>query len=50
MTGEGNAALMIGKVFHAACRRAGLSQRPWPVSAAAFRRPEPTSGQLTLFD
>jgi DNA repair photolyase len=50
MTGQGHAAEMIGKVFRAACRRVGLNQRPWPVSAAAFRRPEPTHGQLRLFD
>jgi DNA repair photolyase len=50
MTGEGNAAEMIGQIFRATCRRVGLNQRPWPVSAAAFRRPPPSGSQLTLFD
>ena len=50
MSGEGEAAEMIKQVFRATCHRAGLNQRPWPVSAAAFRRPKPVGGQLTLFD
>jgi DNA repair photolyase len=50
MSGEGNAAEMIGQVFRGSCRRAGLNQRPWPVSAAAFRRPHTDHCQLTLFD
>jgi DNA repair photolyase len=50
MSGEGSAAEMIGQVFRATCRRVGLNQRPWPVSAASFRRPEPDRRQLTLFD
>jgi len=50
MSGEGNAAEMIAQVFRTTCRRSGLNQRPWPVSAAAFRRPKPEHGQLTLFD
>jgi DNA repair photolyase len=50
MRGEGNAAELISQLFHATCRRAGLNERPWPVSAAAFRRPKPDAGQLTLFD
>jgi DNA repair photolyase len=50
MTGEGNAAEMIGQIFRATCRRLGLNQGPWPVSPAAFRRPQPPGGQLTLFD
>jgi len=46
MSGEGNAAEMIAQVFRTTCRRAGLNQRPWPVSAAAFRRPcVPGQGQ-----
>ncbi len=50
MRGEGNAAEMIAQVFRATTRRLRLNQRPWPVSAAAFRPPKPSSGQLTLFD
>jgi DNA repair photolyase len=52
MRGEGNAAEMIAQIFRATCRRAGLNQRPWPVSAAAFRRPGvPGQGeQLRLFE
>ncbi len=50
MSGEGNAAEMIKQIFRATCRRAGLNERPWPVSAAAFRRPKPDGGQLTLFE
>ncbi len=47
MGGEGHHAEMIARLFRSASRRAGLNQRPWPVSAAAFRRPGPE--QLTLF-
>ena len=50
MSGEGNAAEMIGQIFRAACRRAGLNRVPWPVKASAFRPPRPTGGQLTLFE
>jgi DNA repair photolyase len=50
MRGEGSAAEIISQLFHATCRKAGLNQSPWPVSPAAFRRPAPTTGQLTLFD
>jgi DNA repair photolyase len=50
MSGEGTAALMISQIFRGACRRAGLNLHPWPVTAAAFRRPTPHDGQLTLFD
>jgi DNA repair photolyase len=50
MSGEGNAAIMISQIFRGACRRAGLNLQPWPVTAAAFRRPTPVDGQLTLFD
>ena len=50
MSGEGNAALMIAQIFKGACRRAGLNLHPWPVTAAAFRRPRPRDGQLTLFE
>ncbi len=48
MSGEGNQAELIARVFRTACRRAGLNEHPWPVSTAAFRRPGPQ--QLTLFD
>jgi DNA repair photolyase len=47
MRGEGHHAEMIARLFRSASRRAGLNQSPWPVSAAAFRRPGPE--QLTLF-
>ena len=47
MGGEGHHAEMIARLFRSASRRAGLNQRPWPVSTAAFRRPGPE--QLTLF-
>ena len=47
MGGQGNHAELIARLFRTASRRAGLNQRPWPVSAAAFRRPG--LEQLTLF-
>ena len=50
MSGEGNAAEMIGQIFRSASRRAGMNVQPWPVNARAFRRPKPRDGQLTLFD
>jgi DNA repair photolyase len=50
MTGEGNAAIMIAQIFKSASRRAGLNRQPWPVSAAAFRRPGPHDHQLRLFE
>jgi DNA repair photolyase len=50
MSGEGQAAHMISQLFRGACRRAGLNLHPWPVTAAAFRRPMPYDGQLTLFE
>jgi len=50
MSGEGNAAEMIGQIFRSASRRAGMNVRPWPVNAGAFRRPRSRDGQLTLFD
>jgi DNA repair photolyase len=50
MRGEGKAAELISRLFHSACRRAGLNQQPWPVSVAAFRCPARLEGQLTLFD
>jgi DNA repair photolyase len=46
MRGEGNLADLIAGLFQSASRRAGLNQRPWPVSTAAFRRGEQ---QLMLF-
>ncbi len=50
MRGEGEAASVIGRLFKNSCRRFGLNQRRWPVSAAAFRRPTPAGSQLTLFE
>jgi DNA repair photolyase len=50
MSGEGSAAIMISQIFRGACRRAGVNLHPWPVTAAAFRRPTPHVGQLTLFE
>jgi DNA repair photolyase len=50
MSGEGVAANMIGRLFRTSCRRFGLNQRSWPVSAATFRRPVSPGGQLTMFD
>jgi DNA repair photolyase len=47
MRGEGNLAELIARLFRTASRRAGLNQHPWPVSAAAFRRPG--LEQLMLF-
>jgi hypothetical protein len=47
MRGEENLAELIARLFRTASRRAGLNQHPWPVSAAAFRRPG--LEQLTLF-
>ncbi|HZW34888.1 MAG TPA: PA0069 family radical SAM protein, partial [Isosphaeraceae bacterium] len=47
MSGEGNHAELIARLFQSASRRAGLNQGPWPVSPAAFRRPG--LEQLTLF-
>jgi DNA repair photolyase len=44
MRGEGPIADLIRQVFYVNCRQFGLNQRPWPVSAAAFRRP-PVPGQ-----
>ena len=48
MRGEGAAAEAIARLFRSAARRAGLNQTPWPVSPAAFRRPDqgPTQGML----
>ena len=39
MSGEGKAAELISRLFRLTCRRVGLNQHPWPVSAEAFRRP-----------
>jgi DNA repair photolyase len=50
MSGKGDAATMIAQMFRGACRRAGLNLQPWPVSAAAFRRPIRKGDQLTLFE
>jgi DNA repair photolyase len=50
MRGDGAAAEIISQLFHATCRKAGLNRLAWSISPAAFRRPAPQSGQLTLFD
>jgi DNA repair photolyase len=52
MRGEGPIADLIRQMFYSGCRQAGLNQRPWPVSAAAFRRPEASgqAQQLRLFE
>ncbi len=52
MSGDGPIANLIRQVFLTRCRRLGLNQRPWPVSADAFRRPiDPAQRQqLQLFE
>ncbi len=50
MGGEGHQAELISRLFRTASRRAGLNQRPWPVSAAAFHRPESGPRQRMLFE
>lgn len=50
MRGEGAAAEAIARLFRSAARRAGLNQTPWPVSPAAFRRPERGPRQGLLFE
>ncbi len=48
MRGEGPYADQIGQLFRSAIRRAGIDGDRSPLSAAAFRRPEP-GDQLGLF-
>jgi DNA repair photolyase len=52
MGGAGKAAELVNRMFRLTCRRLGLNQAPWPVSAEAFRRPGVPGQvqQLTLFD
>ena len=52
MRGEGPAADLIRQLFHVSSRQLGLNRDPWPVSTAAFTRPERTGGgrQLELFE
>jgi DNA repair photolyase len=50
MSGEGNAAEMIGQLVRTTSRRLGLNQCPWPVSPAAFRSPLLPDSQLMLFE
>lgn len=50
MSGDGEAAGLIGRLFRTSCGRVGLNKRPWPVSAKAFRRPSSPGDQLTLFE
>ncbi len=47
MVGEGIFAEQINQMFHAACRKAGLGDRP-ELSTAAFGRPEGTQLPLGL--
>jgi DNA repair photolyase len=52
MRGEGPLADLVRQMFYTSSRASGLNQQPWPVSAAAFRRPSPAGAeqQLRLFD
>jgi DNA repair photolyase len=52
MSGDGPIADLIRQVFRVHCRQLGVNERPWPVSAEAFRRPiDPVKGQqLQLFE
>ena len=52
MRGEGPIADLIRQVFHVNSRQHGLNAQPWPVSAAAFRRPAASGHeqQLRLFE
>ncbi len=52
MRGEGPIADLIRQVFRVNCRQLGLNQRPWPVSAEAFRCPSVPGQeqQLRLFE
>lgn len=49
MRGEGVYADQLRALFHVACRKAGLNDQRLELSAASFRRPDPT-GQLGLWD
>jgi DNA repair photolyase len=48
MRGEGPIADMIRQVFHVNSVALGFNQTPWPVSAAAFRRPNVPGQELQL--
>ncbi len=52
MRGEGRAADLISRMFRLTCGRVGLNKEPWPVSPAAFRRPDEIGSrkQLRLFE
>jgi DNA repair photolyase len=52
MRGQGPIADLIRQVFYVNCRKLGLNQRPWPVSAEAFVRPSSSAmeQQLRLFE
>jgi len=52
MRGEGPFADLLSALFKKTCRRLGLNQTPWPVSASAFRVPERVGAttQLRLFE
>ena len=47
MKGTGIFAEQVEAVFHATCRKLGLTRRSWNLSTASFRIP---SDQLSLFD
>ena len=49
MRGEGAYADHIRQLFETTRRKVGLDRESAPLSAAAFRRPDP-GGQLGLFD
>ncbi len=50
MRGEGPQGEIITQLFRKTCAKLGLNQKPWPVSASAFRHPISSQTQLTLFD
>lgn len=50
MRGTGALAQNVRALFELACRRAGVAPRHATVSTSHFRRPRPSTGQLTFFD
>jgi DNA repair photolyase len=50
MRGEGPIADLIRQVFFVHSRQLGLNRKPWPVTAAAFKRPSVPGQQLRLFE
>ena len=47
--GTGNMAELIAKTFDMWTKKLGLDAYHWPLNAADFRPPSPTTGQLRLF-